>query len=168
MTSWLWLLLLPLGGYLAAAGYLYGMQRRLMYPADPAMPPVASAGGRLPDVIETRAADGVACRHWHWPARAAGAGTLLLFHGNAGTLADRVEKYAPLVEQGQGLLLAGYRGYGGNPGRPSEAGLLADARAVAAWAAANGEGPLVLYGESLGAALAVPLAAEGIGEGLIL
>lgn len=168
MTAWLWVLLLPLGGYLCAAGYLFAVQRRLMYPGDPLPPVPRAVEGRLPEVVETQAADGVTCRHWYWPPRRVGGATLLLFHGNAGHLGDRAEKYRPLVAAGYGLLLAGYRGYGGNPGKPSQAGLLADARAVAAWAIAREQGPLLLYGESLGAAVALPLAAEGLGHGLVL
>ena len=59
-------------------------------------------------------------------------------------------------------MLASYRGYGGNPGTPSEAGLAADARAAVGWLADRGVEPdcLVLYGESLGSGVAVRLASQ--------
>jgi len=72
------------------------------------------------------------------------------------------------VGLGWGALLVEWRGYGGNPGRPSEAGLLRDARAGLAALQAQGHAPgrIVVWGESLGTAVAVPLAAargDGIG-----
>ena len=60
------------------------------------------------------------------------------------------------------MLLAGYRGYGGNPGAPREAGLAADARSAVSWLSEQGVSPgcTVLYGESLGSGVAVRLASE--------
>lgn len=166
----IWLLLaaaLPLCGWLGAAAYLFAVQRRIMYPRAAEAPSPLLVPGRAPRVVETRAADGLACRHWYWPG-APGRARVAVFHGNAGHLGDRVAKFWPLVLAGHGLLLCGYRGYGGNPGRPSEPGLLADARAALDWLAGQGGGPLVLHGESLGTAVAVALAAEGRGEALVL
>src|SRR3546814_3692642 len=76
----------------------------------------------------------------------------------------------PFIDAGCGLLATGYRGYSGNPGRPSEAGLTADARSVIDWAAAEGYGRerLVYYGESLGTAVAVKLASERPPSALVL
>lgn len=165
-----WLLVLgglALAGWCAAATYLFLVQRRIMYPASREAPSPLLVPGRAPREVETRASDGVACRHWFWPAQPGGA-TVVLFHGNAGHLGDRAAKYWPLVQAGHGLLLGGYRGYGGNPGAPSEAGLLADARAALDWLAAQGVARPVLHGESLGTAVAVALAAEGRGGALVL
>jgi fermentation-respiration switch protein FrsA (DUF1100 family) len=158
---------LALSAWLAAAAYLFLMQRWIMYPAAREAPSPLLVPGRAPRVVETRAADGVACRHWYWPAQR-GQATVALFHGNAGHLGDRVAKYWPLAQAGHGLLLCGYRGYGGNPGQPTEAGLLADARAALDWLAAQGVPAPVLHGESLGTAVAVALAAEGRGGALVL
>lgn len=165
-----WLLLaaaLPLCGWLGAAGYLYCVQRRIMYPRAAEAPSPLLALGPAPRVVETTATDGLVCRHWYWPAPPGGA-TVAVFHGNAGHLGDRVDKFRPLRQAGHGLLLCGYRGYGGNPGRPTEAGLLCDARAALDWLAGQGGRPLVLHGESLGTAVAVALAAEGRGDALVL
>ena len=69
------------------------------------------------------------------------------------------------LDAGFGLLLVGYRGYGGNPGKPSEEGLYLDGRAALAFLAADGVIPenLVLYGESLGTGIAVQLASDATG-----
>jgi fermentation-respiration switch protein FrsA (DUF1100 family) len=95
---------------------------------------------------------------------------LVVFHGNAGHIGDRVPKFDELMDAGYGLLLAGYRGYGGNPGRPSEADLTGDARLLLDWLAGQGIGPArtVLYGESLGTGIAVKMAAERPAAALVL
>jgi hypothetical protein len=81
-------------------------------------------------------------------------------HGNAGNVAHRAEKVRPFMDQGYGVLLVGYRGYGGNPGAPSEEGLYHDAEAALAFLAAHNVGPdrQILYGESLGSGVAVEMA----------
>jgi len=74
------------------------------------------------------------------------------------------------LERGFGVLLVGYRGYGGNPGEPTEAGLYDDGRAHLDWLASQGLLPddLVLYGESLGSAVATQLATERKAAALVL
>ena len=75
-------------------------------------------------------------------------------------------KFSEVVSAGYGLFLAGYRGYGGNAGEPSEEGLLDDARSALAWLSAEGYGAdrIVLYGESLGSGVAVAMAGEAATE----
>jgi fermentation-respiration switch protein FrsA (DUF1100 family) len=97
---------------------------------------------------------------WYLPPRDAPGGerpVVVYFHGNGGHIgyrADRIERFA---RKGYGVLMVEYRGYGGNPGLPSEAGLFADAAAALRFAVAQGiEGRrLVLYGESLGTGIAI-------------
>lgn len=151
---------------------LYRQQRAIIYRPDRTPAEPRPLDGALPQLPEATAADGVVCRHWYWPAPEGaepGLPLVLAFHGNAGHLGDRVEKLAPLRARGFPLLLAGYRGYGGNEGEPSEAGLLADAVAACDLAERLAAGRSVaFYGESLGAAVAVALAAEGRGARLVL
>lgn len=120
--------------------------------------------------VQTRTADGLELTHWYRPAQEVGAPIIVVFQGNAGNLSHRVPKFSSLSSKGYGLLLAGYRGYGGNPGKPSQDGLLADARSLLAWAAAEGIRPerIVLYGESLGSGVAVQLATERPVAGVLL
>jgi len=149
------------GVYTALVGALYLIQRELIYHPGHSMRSPAASG--MPEMrpIEVTAADGVTVVSWYSPARA-GKPTIVYFQGNAGNISDRAFKARPYLDAGFGLLLAGYRGYGGNPGDPSEQGLYADGRAQLAFLAGEGVGPgqWVLYGESLGSGIAVQLAVE--------
>ncbi len=138
------------------------MQRSMLYPAARQAPDIAAAGVSGIRVVTTETADGLKLNHWYRPPVDGQAPVLVVFHGNAGHLGDRVPKLAELLEAGFGMLFAGYRGYSGNPGRPTEDDLTADARLLLDWLAAQGIAPqrTVLYGESLGTGLAVKMAAE--------
>lgn len=113
--------------------------------------------------------DGLRVEGWYRAAESARL-TLVYFHGNAGHLGDRLFLVRPYLDAGYGVLLAGYRGYGGNPGRPSEEGFYADGRAALSWLAGNAVAPdrTVLFGESLGTGVAVQMAVEHPVAGLIL
>ena len=62
---------------------------------------------------------------------------VLYFHGNGGALRTRVDRFRALIADGNGLVALSYRGYGGSTGSPTEAGLIADAEAAYAFAAAR-------------------------------
>lgn len=88
---------------------------------------------------------------------------ILYFHGDGGSIGHRVGMVAPFIKAGYGVLLAEYRGYNGNEGEPTEQGLYADAEAYLDWLQNKRhirEGRVVIYGESLGTAVAVYLAAN--------
>lgn len=94
---------------------------------------------------------------------------VLVLPGNAGDRADRAPLARALSRQGLAVMLLDYRGYGGNPGHPTEEGLLADARAARRVLACQpGVERVVLFGESLGSAVAVAVAAEDPVAALIL
>jgi hypothetical protein len=87
---------------------------------------------------------------------------IVYFHGNAGHRGGRADRIRDYLAAGYGVLLVGYRGYGGNPGMPTEAGLYNDARANLAFVAREHVRPeqTVLLGESLGTAVAIQMATE--------
>jgi uncharacterized protein len=105
---------------------------------------------------------------WWVPATAPSIGQVLLFHGNAGNIGDRVPHVALLSEAGFDVLAFDYRGYGRSTGRASERGTYEDARA--AHDALIGRNPTrtIYLGESLGGAVALELATERPPAGLIL
>lgn len=148
--------------YAALVGGMYALQRQLLYFPDKATPMPAAWG--VPDMAPRRVttADGLDIVGWYRPAAESSRPTVVLFHGNAGHVGFRGFKARVFLDAGFGVLLAGYRGYGGNPGEPTEEGLYRDARAALDALAADGiHGPrLVLYGESLGTGVAVAMAGE--------
>lgn len=111
--------------------------------------------------------DGVRVQAWWMPAEKSGGSTLLTFHGNAGTLADRLPWCRPVLRAGHSILAVEYRGYGDSGGKPSEEGLAQDARAGLALArqlAGERGDKLILHGRSLGGAVALRLAADVANE----
>ncbi len=114
--------------------------------------------------------DRVKIHGWFVPCEGA-AGTLLIFHGNAGNIGDRVPWIEMLHKLGVNVFIIDYRGYGKSEGEPFEEGLYQDARAAGDWwvkeRQSRGE-KLILFGESLGGAVAVRLAAEVFPAGIIL
>ncbi len=142
---------------LVAAAYLW--QRKLTYYPDPTLTAPGAAGVPEMEVVSLTTNDGLELQAWYAPP-SPGRPVVLYVHGNAGNIAGRGHKVRPYLDAGYGVLLVEYRGYGGNPGSPSEAGLYSDARAGFAFLAKAGIAPeeVVLYGESLGAAVAVEVA----------
>jgi pimeloyl-ACP methyl ester carboxylesterase len=150
---------------------LWLLQRRLIYfPDTAAVPP---PGSLLPGAQEIMLAteDGLTLRAWHVPPTSAGRGvTVLVIPGNAGSRMLRAPLARRLAAKGFAVLLLDYRGYGGNPGSPTENGLISDARAARTYLLSHGVPVqrLIYFGESLGAAVATRLAAEQPPGGLVL
>jgi fermentation-respiration switch protein FrsA (DUF1100 family) len=116
--------------------------------------------------------DGLTLNGWFVPTSAANAEfTAIVFNGNAGNRAYRADLAAGFARAGVAALLFDYRGYGGNPGAPSEEGLALDARAAHRYVMSRGDvrrDRIAYFGESLGAAAAVRLALEQRPRALIL
>lgn len=145
------------GGVLAL---LFAFQRRFLYDPDKSVPDLAasSVAGSM-RAVRLATADGLDLLAWHARPRE-GRPTIAYFHGNAGHIGHRADKVRRFLGEGFGLLLVEYRGYGGNPGKPTELGLYADARAGLEFLDREGHGDIVYYGESLGTAVAVRMAVE--------
>ena len=96
---------------------------------------------------------------------------MLVANGNAGNRVSRVPLANALSRRGFGVLLFDYRGYGGNPGEPSEQGLASDVRAAREYlTGVVGLNPrqLLYFGESLGAAVVAELALTHPPGGMML
>jgi hypothetical protein len=152
-------------------GLLWGFQRTLIYLPDDG--PVGSAGSLVPggsDVVLTTS-DGLELAAIHVPGRSPDAVTVLVANGNGGHRGMRAPLARALSDEGLAVLLFDYRGYGGNPGNPTEAGLALDVRAARRYLVEEaGVRPdrLLYLGESLGAAVVTELALEHPPAGLVL
>jgi fermentation-respiration switch protein FrsA (DUF1100 family) len=152
-------------------GLLWLFQRRMIYfPLDHDVPPAAEMLAGAED-LHFETADGLRLGGWFVPARGAATATVLVFNGNAGNRSYRAPLAASLAERGIAVMLFDYRGFGGNPGHPSERGLLADARAARSALEARPDvdpARVFFFGESLGAAVALALAVERPPAGVVL
>ena len=156
--------------YLLVALALFVLQRKLVFPAGRSAAPLRAvdfADGRDLRDVRTTTADGVRLRGWlgraaGGPGGASGRKLVLYLHGNGGDRRIRLGELDALTDRGWDVLLAEYRGYGENPGDPTEAGLHADARGWwdAAVAAGYPADRVVIAGTSLGGGAAVRLAAD--------
>lgn len=150
------------GIYATMVVVIYGFQRSLLY--FPTLSKASRISSRVPDMQEIvfTTEDGLQLFAWYRKTTVSGLPTVVIFHGNAGSLADRGDKARVFLDQGYGVMLVEYRGYGGNPGTPTESGLMADGRAALAALAGFGVGgrDVVLYGESLGSGVATAMALE--------
>ncbi|MBH9577511.1 alpha/beta hydrolase [Inhella proteolytica] len=168
-------LLRSLAVLLAAAALVYlvlcmgvwtGQRRLLFHPdANPLREAPAAA-----ETLRLQTADGERLQAWWLAPPNEQAAVLLYLHGNGANLDARSPRLAALHEDGFGVLALSWRGYGGSSGEPSEAGWREDARAGYAELKRRGIAParIVLFGESLGSAQAVMLAAEQPVAGLLL
>jgi pimeloyl-ACP methyl ester carboxylesterase len=87
-------------------------------------------------------------------------GTIIVFHGNAGSAFHRLHYIEALERLGFQVVLAEYLGYGAREGQRSERALIDDAETTIRWAERDFGGPLYLWGESLGCGVATALAAD--------
>jgi fermentation-respiration switch protein FrsA (DUF1100 family) len=168
MTILKWLLIVAVLGYGGLLALMYVFQRALMYFPDATQMLPAQAGLPQADEVTFQSDDGERLIAWSVAGRA-DKPVVLYFQGNAGGLNLRAERFSWLTADGTGLLALCYRGYGGSTGKPSEDGLIRDARAAYDFASARYPAKrIVLFGESLGTAVAIALAAERAVAGLIL
>jgi fermentation-respiration switch protein FrsA (DUF1100 family) len=156
LLKWLLIAAAAFGGLVAL---MYVAQRSLMYFPERLRTSPAMAGLPAATEIALETADGETLVAWHMPPRD-GRPVVLYFHGNAGALRYRVDRFQAFAADGLGLVALSYRGYGGSTGSPTEMGLIADAAAAYAYAAERYPAErIVVWGESLGSGVAVALAA---------
>lgn len=120
--------------------------------------------------VELVSEDGIKLHGWYLPYEGSSR-TLLLLHGNAGNISHRGDSLQIFHRLGLNVLIIDYRGYGKSEGDPDEEGLYRDARAAWQYLEAEHEesmGKVVIFGRSLGGAVAAKLASEVQPAGLIL
>lgn len=151
---------------------IWAFQRRLIYLPSRGPVPRADAvtGGGREVTLTTH--DGLSLGAWFVPTHEPdNQMTVLVASGNAGNRSFRAPLAEALAEEGFSVLLFDYRGYGDNPGHPSEDGLALDVRAAYRYLSESESVPddrLIYFGESLGAAVVTELATEHPPAGLVL
>lgn len=164
----LWAGAIAFGLYAGLVATLYLTQRSLMYFPETVRTTPAQAGLPEARTVPLTAADGVRITAWY-VAPQDDKPVIVYFHGNSGALRLGVPRFRKLIGSGIGLVALEYRGYGGNPGTPTERGLIADGDAAYAFAAAHYPASrIVLWGQSLGSGVAVAIAAKRPVDRLIL
>lgn len=149
-------LLLVIGLGLSGCTSVFLQPNRVQYFADRPL------GTPAEDVWIT-AADGNPLHALYLPAPGSPRATLLYLHGNAENLSSHVHAVRWLPAQGYGVLALDYRGFGRSQGKANVDAIHEDAEAALAWLVAHpslADTPLIVYGQSLGASVAIRLAAD--------
>ena len=139
--------------YFLITVFLYFYQRKLLYHPNINSFDTHSINHKIEKVLISSKNDLMA---WHYKNNESYK-TLVFFHGNAGGLSNRVYKLNELSKLKLNYLIFAYRGFNGNSGKPTEEGLYEDADRAINWLKSKGiyEKDIILYGESLGTAIAI-------------
>ncbi len=156
--------ILAVGGvvYLGLLVALYFVQARMLFLPSSELVADPGAVGLAFEDVEIDTADGERLHAW-WVPHPLARGTLLFSHGNAGNVSYRLDSLRLFHRLGLNVLIYDYRGYGRSTGRPSEHGLYRDGEAARRWLTeevGTAAGDVVLFGRSMGAAVAARLATE--------
>ncbi|MFZ2998275.1 alpha/beta hydrolase [Sphingobium sp.] len=153
---------------LALAGCASAMRHEI-YQADATPVDISRWTRAAPTPLIVRTQDGLSLTGYQWPGDPADHDVILFFHGRGSNqgIAARYAEY--LTGHGDHVIAVSYRGFGGNPGKPTQAGLVADGRAFVAKARsiAGPDARIYLVGHSLGGAVALHVAATAPVAGVI-
>jgi pimeloyl-ACP methyl ester carboxylesterase len=165
---------MPLAAYLVLIVLLVLMENAILYqPSSAAAHWCAPPVGVAIEDVDCCLADGTPLHAW-WaapPGWTPQAGAMLFCHGNGGNLSHRASEFRPWLQQGIGVLLFDYPGFGRSGGSPSEAGSYAAGEVFYEWLTAEKAVPadrVILYGGSLGSGVAVDLATRRPHRALVL
>ena len=149
--------------------FLYFYQRNLLY-----HPNENNYSGDKISVdiekVKIQTADNIELLGWYHKKNLKDYKTLVYFHGNAGSLENRIHKLNHFQDMNINFLIIAWRGFNGNKGKPSERGLYLDGKSTIDWLIKKGvnEENIILYGESLGTGVATHLAQNKNYAGVIL
>jgi fermentation-respiration switch protein FrsA (DUF1100 family) len=149
--------------YLMMVAILFFAQRSMLYVRTTARPMLNIAALEPKrEIVCLATPDGLHLRSWYFRPGRAGAPVVVFLHGNAGDIGNHIPWAKFLIDAGYGVLALEYRGYGGNPGSPTEDGLYDDARGAFDFLKQQGiaDRDVALFGESLGTGVAVQMATE--------
>jgi fermentation-respiration switch protein FrsA (DUF1100 family) len=156
--------------YIGLTFLLFLVQDRLIYfPTSTIFATPADIGLDY-ESIRFKADDGVTLSGWYIPAEGA-TDVVLFFHGNAGNISHRLDSIGLFHQLGLNVFIIDYRGYGASEGRSNEAGTYLDAEAAWRYLVEDRHfepGQIIIFGRSLGGAVAAWLAIEHTPKGLIL
>ena len=152
------------------SGWLYYQQPHMIFFPSRELVATPNDWGLPYEDVTLHTVDGATLHGWYIP-HAGAQHTLLFFHGNAGNISQRGDSVAIFQRLGMNVLIVDYRGYGRSTGKPSERGLYEDARS--AWQYLTQQRDvaphnIILFGRSLGGAVAAKLASEVQPRALIL
>ena len=155
--------------YLIVLIFLFFFQRNLMYHPDENN----YSGDNLEVNIEKvtiKTTDNINLLGWFHNKNLKSYKTIVYFHGNAGTLENRIHKLNHFKDMDVNFLIIAWRGFSGNNGKPSEKGLYIDGNSAIEWLKNLGltESDIVIYGESLGTGVATEIAQSNNYAGLVL
>ncbi len=149
--------------------FLYFYQRNLLYHPNENN---YSGDKILVDIkkVKIPTSDNIELLGWYHEKNLVNYKTLIYFHGNAGSLENRIHKLNHFQDMNINFLIIAWRGFSGNKGKPTEQGLYEDGKSAINWLVEKGidEKNLILYGESLGTGVATYLAQNKNYAGIIL
>ncbi len=154
--------------YVVITVIVYFYQRKLIY--HPFSPQITGEGlVHNFETINFKTSDNFVLKGW-FHLKNSNKKTILFLHGNAGNLDNRIDKLNSLGSMEINFLIIAWRGYSGNLGSPSEVGLYKDALGAIKWLNEKGisNDQIVLYGESLGTAIATEVGQNKNFAGIIL
>ena len=154
--------------WVALSALAYALQEKLIFFPGAAPSATPRSVGLEFESVALTAADGVRLDAW-WIAAPKATRCVLVCHGNAGSIEQRLDLALHFHQWGWSTLLFDYRGYGASSGKPTVAGIALDADAAYEWIAARGLGlPIVAWGESLGGGVAAALSTRRAVDVLVL
>jgi len=120
--------------------------------------------------VKIKTQDSIELTSWYHEKDVSNYKTILFLHGNAGSLQNRIHKINHFNNININFLIVAWRGFSGNKGKPTEKGLYEDAASAVRWLKSNGikEKNIIIYGESLGTAVAIEIAQNKNFAGIIL